>query len=144
MGPLVYTLALFPLFGVFVMFGPLLLIELRRMIYFIEFRTLKKIPGPRFPATSSLWISWQWWHGKLSFTADDLLSQYGPHCPDQPKYSPCQQLPSLNSIFSRKDLDTCSKGHSDHTSGRPRLDRHLPAESHCPRAPPPSHDSHDN
>ena len=93
-----YTPPVFSLCVLLTMFGVLLLIELGRMIYFTKFHTLKKIPGPWFPAASSLWIRWQRWHGKLSFTADDLLSQYGPIVRISPNIVLVNDYQALNSI----------------------------------------------
>ena len=105
----VFSHAFFSLFGVSAIFGTWFLIELGRMIYFTKFHTLKKIPGPWFPAASSLWIRWQRWHGRLSFTADDLLSQYGPIVRISPNMVLINDQPALNSLFNRKDLDTAPK-----------------------------------
>ncbi|KIM92957.1 hypothetical protein OIDMADRAFT_149907 [Oidiodendron maius Zn] len=68
-------------FALFAMFGALLLIELGRMR----------------------------WHGKLSFTADDLLWQYGPIVRISPNIVLVNDYQALNSIFSRKDLNTAPK-----------------------------------
>ncbi|PVH79823.1 cytochrome P450 [Cadophora sp. DSE1049] len=61
-----------------ILFAGWVLFELSKMIYFTRFHSLKLIPGPWFPASSSLWMRWQRWQGKLSFTVDDLLAKYGP------------------------------------------------------------------
>ncbi|KAH7160680.1 cytochrome P450 monooxygenase-like protein [Dactylonectria macrodidyma] len=76
------------------------------MVYFARFHTLSKIPGPWFPASSSLWIRWQRWHGRLSFTADDLLTRYGPIIRISPKMVLLNDGPSVQTIFARQELDT--------------------------------------
>ncbi|KAK7424698.1 hypothetical protein QQX98_000275 [Neonectria punicea] len=87
----------------------MVLCELGRMVYFTRFHALRKIPGPWFPSSSSLWIRWQRWHGKLSFTADDLLTRYGPIVRISPNMVLVNDAPSVQSIFARQELDTAPK-----------------------------------
>ncbi|KAG4436504.1 hypothetical protein IFR05_008010 [Cadophora sp. M221] len=81
-------------------------IEFSKMIYFTRFHSLKSIPGPWFPAASSLWMRWQRWNGKLSFTADDLLTKYGPVVRISPNMVLVNDSDALAQIFTRRDLDT--------------------------------------
>ncbi|KAF6838359.1 cytochrome p450 monooxygenase [Colletotrichum plurivorum] len=79
------------------------------MVYSTKFHALKKVPGPWFPAASSLWIRWQRWHGRLSFTADDLLRKYGPVVRISPNMVLINDSPSLQAVFTRQDLDTAPR-----------------------------------
>ncbi|KAH7377999.1 cytochrome P450 monooxygenase-like protein [Cadophora sp. MPI-SDFR-AT-0126] len=79
------------------------------MIYFTRFHSLKSIPGPWFPASSSLWMRWQRWQGKLSFTADDLLAKYGPVVRIAPNMVLVNDSKALTEVFTRRDLDTAPK-----------------------------------
>ncbi|KAH0424290.1 cytochrome p450 monooxygenase [Colletotrichum camelliae] len=85
------------------------LLEAGKMVYSTKFHALKKVPGPWLPAASSLWIRWQRWHGKLSFTADDLLRQYGPVVRISPNMVLVNDSPSLQAVFARQDLDTAPR-----------------------------------
>ncbi|KAH7039544.1 cytochrome P450 monooxygenase-like protein [Microdochium trichocladiopsis] len=76
------------------------------MLYRSQFHILSKIPGPRFPAATSLWIRWQRWHGRLSFEADKLLSLYGPVVRIAPNLVLVNDVQSVQSLFARQDLDT--------------------------------------
>ncbi|KFA71883.1 hypothetical protein S40288_09193 [Stachybotrys chartarum IBT 40288] len=87
----------------------LVLFELSKMFYFARLHTLRKVPGPWFPACSSIWIRWQRWHGRLSFTADDLLSRYGPIVRISPKMVLVNDGPTVQTIFARQDLDTAPR-----------------------------------
>lgn len=87
----------------------LLFVEGFKMIYFTKFHVLKKIPGPWFPASSSLWIRWQRWHGRLSFTADSLLTKYGPVVRISPNMVLVNDSAALQSVFTRQDLDTAPR-----------------------------------
>ncbi|KAF4974291.1 hypothetical protein FZEAL_8789 [Fusarium zealandicum] len=89
-----------------IMLGGFILLEVSKMAYYTRFHTLRKIPGPWFPAASSLWIRWQRWHGRLSFTADELLTRYGPVVRISPGMVLVNDSPSLQAIFARQDLDT--------------------------------------
>ncbi|KAI0876850.1 cytochrome P450 monooxygenase-like protein [Hypoxylon argillaceum] len=77
-----------------------------QMLYRSKLHVLSKIPGPRFPTTSSLWIRWQRWHGRLSFEADGLLSKYGPIVRIAPNMVLINDVQSVQSLFVRQDLDT--------------------------------------
>ncbi|KAI9316548.1 cytochrome P450 monooxygenase-like protein [Zopfochytrium polystomum] len=79
------------------------------MIYNTAFHPLKKVPGPWFAAASPLWIAWQRWNGKLSLTADALLSKYGPVVRISPTMVLVNDGPTVSRIFSRRDLDTAPK-----------------------------------
>ncbi|KAK7026812.1 hypothetical protein VNI00_015470 [Paramarasmius palmivorus] len=57
--------------------------QISKIAYRVTLHPLRKIPGPWFPAVSSLWIRYQRWHGKLSFTADALLPNRSQHGFDQ-------------------------------------------------------------
>ncbi|KAJ4324097.1 hypothetical protein N0V84_004063 [Fusarium piperis] len=70
---------------------------------------LSTIPGPRFPATSSLWIRWQRWHGRLSFKADHLLTEYGSIVRIAPNIVLLNDVESVQTLFVRQDLDTAPK-----------------------------------
>lgn len=86
-----------------------LLLWVTQTIYYTRLCRLSRIPGPWFPASSSLWIRWQRWHGNLSFTADDLLTRYGPIVRISPNMVILNDIPSLQSVFSRLDLDTAPR-----------------------------------
>ncbi|PVH75384.1 cytochrome P450 monooxygenase-like protein [Cadophora sp. DSE1049] len=79
------------------------------MLYWSQFHVLSKIPGPRIPAASSLWIRWQRWHGRLSFEADGLLSKYGPIVRIAPNLVLVNDVQSVQTLFVRQDLDTAPK-----------------------------------
>ena len=53
-----------------------------------------------------LWIAWQRWHGRLSLTADGLLTRYGPIVRISPQMVLLNDGPAVNAIFSRRDLAT--------------------------------------
>ncbi|KAI9049673.1 hypothetical protein LZ554_005831 [Drepanopeziza brunnea f. sp. 'monogermtubi'] len=92
--------------GACILFGVLIIVELAKMVYFTKFHTLKSIPGPWFPSASSLWLRWQRWHGKLSFTADDLLTRYGPIVRISPNMVLLNDSEALAQVFTRRDLAT--------------------------------------
>lgn len=98
-----------PLPAILAAVGGLILFQLSSMLYHTQFSSLRKIPGPWLPAATSLWIRWQRWQGKLSFTADELLTRYGPVVRISPNMVLVNDSPSLQSIFSRQDLDTAPK-----------------------------------
>lgn len=77
-----------------------------QMVYWSKLHVLSKIPGPRFPAASSLWIRWQRWHGRLSFEADGLLSKYGPVVRIAPNMVLVNDVQTVQTLFTRQDLDT--------------------------------------
>ncbi|KAH8892371.1 cytochrome P450 monooxygenase-like protein [Thozetella sp. PMI_491] len=79
------------------------------MLHWSKFHVLSKIPGPRFPAATSLWIRWQRWHGRLSFAADHLLSRYGPIVRIAPNMVLVNDVQSVQNLFMRQDLDTAPK-----------------------------------
>ncbi|KAK7515205.1 cytochrome P450 monooxygenase-like protein [Phyllosticta citriasiana] len=79
------------------------------MVYSTKIHVLRKVPGPWFPAASSIWIRWQRWHGRLSFRADDLLREYGPVVRISPNMVLVNGSPSLQAIFTRQDLDTAPR-----------------------------------
>ncbi|KAK8179148.1 cytochrome P450 monooxygenase-like protein [Phyllosticta citribraziliensis] len=83
--------------------------EMGRMVYSTRIHVLSKVPGPWFPAASSLWIRWQRWHGSLSFTADDLLREYGPVVRISPNMVLVNDAPSLQAVFARQDFDTAPR-----------------------------------
>ncbi|KAH6693708.1 benzoate 4-monooxygenase cytochrome P450 [Plectosphaerella plurivora] len=85
------------------------LLAVAQAVYYTRLSPLRNIPGPWFPASSSLWIRWQRWHGKLSFTADELLTRYGPIVRISPNMVLLNDIPSLQSVFSRLDLDTAPR-----------------------------------
>ncbi|RMZ83162.1 hypothetical protein DV738_g1153, partial [Chaetothyriales sp. CBS 135597] len=85
------------------------LFQFWQMIYWSRLHILSKIPGPRFPAASSLWIRWQRWHGQLSFKADGLLSKHGPIVRIAPNLVLINDVQSVQSLFARQDLDTAPK-----------------------------------
>lgn len=87
-------------------FAVFLLYKLGIILYRVKFHPLGKIPGPWFPAASSLWIRWQRWHGRLSFRADDLLSRHGPIVRIAPNLVLCNDVQSVQTLFARQDLDT--------------------------------------
>ncbi|ESK84281.1 cytochrome p450 monooxygenase [Moniliophthora roreri MCA 2997] len=87
----------------------LLALEVGKMIHATKFHVLRKVPGPWFPAASSLWIRWQRWHGRLSFTADNLLSRYGPIVRISPNMVLINDPQAVQSIFARQDLDTAPR-----------------------------------
>ena len=80
-----------------------------QVVYRIKLHALSKIPGPRLPAASSLWIRWQRWHGRLSFKADHLLSKHGPIVRIAPNMVLINDVESVQTLFSRQDLDTAPK-----------------------------------
>lgn len=83
-----------------------ILFNLCSMAYYTYFHALRKIPGPWLPASSSLWIRWQRWHGNLAFATDEFLSRYGPVVRISPNMVVINDTPSLQAIFARQDLDT--------------------------------------
>ena len=91
------------------MLAVLALFNTCQMLYWSKLHVLSKIPGPRFPAASSLWIRWQRWHGRLSFEADGLLSKYGPIVRIAPNMVLVNDVQSVQTLFVRQDLDTAPK-----------------------------------
>ncbi|GAB1519771.1 hypothetical protein RhiTH_002841 [Rhizoctonia solani] len=97
--------------------------------YNVYFHPLKRIPGPLLPAATSLWIRWQRWQGKLSFTADDLLSIYGPIIRISPNMVLVNDPAALTAAFAKQNLDTAPKairalriGGHDWTVTYPQMD----------------------
>ncbi|PBP19145.1 putative cytochrome p450 monooxygenase protein [Diplocarpon rosae] len=82
------------------------LFRISQMLYWSHLHVLCKIPGPRLPAATSLWIRWQRWHGRLSFEADSLLSRYGPIVRIAPNMVLVNDVQSVQSLFVRQDLDS--------------------------------------
>jgi cytochrome P450 len=78
-------------------------------LYCLTLHPLSNIPGPWFPAASTLWIRWQRWHGRLSFTADSLLSKHGPIIRIAPNMVLINDLQTVQTLFTRQDLDTAPK-----------------------------------
>jgi cytochrome P450 len=103
---LAFTSTCGPLEGALVLFIAFVLVEVGRLVYFSKLHALKTVPGPWFPAASSLWIRWQRWCGTTSFTANDLISRYGPIVRIGPKMVLVNDLQTLQSVFARQDLDT--------------------------------------
>ncbi|KAI8799639.1 cytochrome P450 monooxygenase-like protein [Cladochytrium replicatum] len=87
----------------------LILSELARMIYNTKIHPLKKVPGPWIAAATPLWIAWQRWNGRLSLTADALLTKYGPVVRISPSMVLINDGPTVSAIFSRRELDTAPK-----------------------------------
>ncbi|QRV87788.1 cytochrome P450 family protein [Ceratobasidium sp. AG-Ba] len=75
-------------------------------VYNLYFHPLKRIPGPALPAATSLWIRWQRWQGKLSFTADDLLAVYGPVIRIAPNMVLVNDPTAVSAAFAKQNLDT--------------------------------------
>lgn len=98
-----------PAFILLACFASFIVIEAGRMVYSTKFHALKKVPGPWVPAASSLWYRWQIWHGRLSFTADDLLRKYGPIVRIGPNMVLVNDFPSLQAVFTRQDLNTAPR-----------------------------------
>ncbi|KAF5660281.1 cytochrome p450 monooxygenase [Fusarium heterosporum] len=84
----------------------LVIYEALKVIYRLTFHRLSKIPGPWLPASSSVWIRWQRWHGRLSFKIDTLLTTYGPIVRIAPNIVLVNDIETVQSIFIRQDLDT--------------------------------------
>jgi hypothetical protein len=80
-----------------------------RMFYRTHLHGLRRIPGPRITASTSLWIRWQRWNGRLSFEADNLLTTYGPIVRISPNLVLVNDFESVERAFIRKDLDTAPK-----------------------------------
>ncbi|KAK1216780.1 hypothetical protein PQX77_020585 [Marasmius sp. AFHP31] len=80
-----------------------------KVIYRVTFHPLRKIPGPWFPAISSLWIRWQRWHGKLSFTADALLPKYGQMVRIAPNMVLVNDPDAVTAAFVKNNFDTAPK-----------------------------------
>ncbi|CCO28112.1 hypothetical protein BN14_02104 [Rhizoctonia solani AG-1 IB] len=97
--------------------------------YNIYLHPLKRIPGPFLPAATSLWIRWQRWQGKLSFTADDLLAIYGPIIRISPNMVLVNDPTAVTAAFAKQNLDTAPKairalriGGHDWTVTYPQMD----------------------
>ncbi|KAF4464692.1 cytochrome p450 monooxygenase [Fusarium albosuccineum] len=87
----------------------LVLFQICQALYSAWLRPLAKIPGPRLPTATSLWIRWQRWHGRLSFEADKLLTKYGPIVRIAPNIVLVNDVESVQTLFARQDLDTAPK-----------------------------------
>jgi cytochrome P450 len=83
-----------------------LLVQLGKIVYYGLIHDLRKVPGPWISSTTSLWIQWQRWNGRLSLKADDLLTRYGPIVKISPKMILVNDPEAVERIFVRKDLDT--------------------------------------
>ncbi|KAL6703107.1 hypothetical protein ACN47E_010169 [Coniothyrium glycines] len=70
---------------------------------------LRAIPGPWINSATTLWIRWQRWHGRLSFEADKLITQYGPIVRIGPNLVILNDPETVEKVFVRKDLDTSPK-----------------------------------
>jgi hypothetical protein len=84
-------------------------VQFADMVYNCKIHPLRKIPGPWVCASSTLWIRWQRWHGRLSFKVDDLLQKYGPIVRISPSLVLLNDLSEVERVFIRKDLDTSPK-----------------------------------
>ncbi|KAL1597348.1 hypothetical protein SLS60_008932 [Paraconiothyrium brasiliense] len=84
----------------------LVLYQTAKMLYRAHFHPLRSIPGPWISSTTSLWIRWQRWHGRLSFEADKLMAKYGPIVRIDPNLVILNDPSEVEKIFIRKDLDT--------------------------------------
>lgn len=84
-------------------------LQASKIIYRLTFHGLAGIPGPWLPATTSLWIRWQRWHGRLSFEVDSLLSIYGPIVRIAPNIVLVNDVETVQTIFVRQDLHTAPK-----------------------------------
>ncbi|KAI6714450.1 hypothetical protein PZA11_000709 [Diplocarpon coronariae] len=95
-----------PVRAVFALLASFFLISIFHMLYLSHFHVLSKIPGPRLPAATFLWIRWQRWQGQLSYRADSLLSKYGPIVRIAPNIVLVNDVESVQKLFMRQDLDT--------------------------------------
>jgi cytochrome P450 len=86
--------------------APLIMLQVLSMIYWSKIHPLSKIPGHWAISSSSLWIRWQRWNGRLSFKADALLTKYGPIVRISPSMVLVNDHEAVEKIFVRKDLDT--------------------------------------
>lgn len=86
--------------------GLVIVLQAVKMVYRAHFHPLRSIPGPWISSATSLWIRWQRWHGRLSFEADKLMTQYGPIVRISPDLVILNDAEAVEQIFIRKDLDT--------------------------------------
>ncbi|KAF9693214.1 hypothetical protein EKO04_008570 [Ascochyta lentis] len=84
----------------------LIVLQCLRMFYRTHFHGLRRIPGPWLSSSTSLWIRWQRWNGRLSFAADSLLTKYGPIVRISPDMVLVNDFDCVERSFIRKDLDT--------------------------------------
>ncbi|KAK6073821.1 cytochrome p450 monooxygenase [Seiridium cupressi] len=84
----------------------LAVLQIGSMVYNTKIHSLNKIPGHWTISSSSFWIRWQRWNGRLSFKADELLTKYGPIVRISPNMVLLNDYESVERTFVRKDLDT--------------------------------------
>jgi cytochrome P450 len=84
-------------------------VQIMKMAYNSKIHGLKVIPGPWISSSSSLWIRWQRWNGRLSFKADELLAKYGPIVRIGPNLVLLNDHKAVEQVFVRKDMDTSPK-----------------------------------
>ncbi|KXT19053.1 hypothetical protein AC579_8761 [Pseudocercospora musae] len=84
-----------------------LVLLLCRITYSLVFDPLRKIPGHYLAKCSSLWLRYQRWHGRLSLTADALLTKYNSSILRlSPDLVLINDPEAVEKAFVRKDLDT--------------------------------------
>lgn len=85
--------------------APLIILHVLSMSYWSTIHPLSKIPGHWAISSSSLWIRWQRWNGRLSFKADALLTKYGPIVRISPSMVLVNEHEAVEKIFIRKGLE---------------------------------------